>query len=1017
MSKILVSSRYFIPEKNIDVTTLKKKYAYRRFDEQTCKMCKVYRSGKRYNKEDCAPCDAYLGVVKLWRKAKLEGKSYIGLPVGNPKGLEANFGINLSKVKDHRAYVPMEAKLKFIQKLYDGSPVGKKKTADQKGLVKLAVQALKKDHAGILQSPPRSGKCVHGDTIISTNKGILPIKDLFLGKDLPEDKMVPVSGLKILTYEGYKKVSHLYTKKVKESVIINTAQGFDLQSTLHHPVLVFKPDLSHAWVKAEDIKEGDYLCLPKKNQNIIGKAINNDIAWMLGALVANGTLCGNSKRFHSNNTYVMQNFISLAYKVFGIKLTVKTEKDKADYVNCNNLINKLKPYDLVCKRAAFKTIPSYVLRADEVGVRAFLSGYLSCDSYMQGKGEIELCTASPRMARELHVVLSRFGIYGRLSSYMAKANNSKKPKLRRYFSLHYSGEAKQKLLEFNIYKDTVDYTYKNDHKYLLHGVPYIRDAMIGFIRKNSKPGGIYTVKGNKVRRKIPFGGSKGKNLVARSSLLQADWESALPLVKFFDPILANNIVSLLQDNFIYTKVTKKRISKKPITVYDVSVPSNNSFVGNGIVNHNTAMAAAITVELGQRTLILANKEDLLLQFKATFEGSDKYPAFTNAKEEEFRLDRPIVKIVKTLADFKRAETADIVLVLYQKFVRDGSIDRIYDFLIDKFGLVIVDEVHRGSADGFAKILLRINPAYRLGLSATPNNKNKNRRKLLKESMGKVVARSTSVSLPTRVEVFETGVTIPKPHRLWVYAIKYLSSKFERNKMIVQEVFKDLRAGRKGILIPVQFKDHIQELTDLINNQADYNNRNKDEDWPMPLCVPYTGALTPNKKEQYKNAIDTGEAKVMVSINSMITEGIDLSNPDTLYQVIPMSGDKEVGAPIFQQLSFRVATFTPTKVDPVIKVFVDALPQSFYCFRSLMTTEVFPRLGNEYLMSKYDVARAKEIIDEVNQTRAYIPPNPAGKRIFSREVVEGVDEFGGNKVKATHKKKKKTIAKDGLRKSW
>lgn len=589
MSKILVSSRYFIPEKDIDVATLKKKYAYRRFDEQTCKMCKVYRSGKRYNKEDCAPCDAYLGVVKLWRKAKFEGKSYIGLPVGNPKGLEANFGINLSKVKDHRAYVPMEAKLKFTQKLYDGSPVGKKKTADQKGLVKLAVQALRKDHAGILQSPPRSGK--------------------------------------------------------------------------------------------------------------------------------------------------------------------------------------------------------------------------------------------------------------------------------------------------------------------------------------------------------------------------------------------------------------------------------------------SSMAVAITVELGQRTLILANKEDLLLQFKGTFEGSDKYPAFTNAKEEEFRLGRPVVKIVKTIADFKRAETADIVLVLYQKFVRDGSIDRIYDFLIDKFGLVIVDEVHRGSADGFAKILLRINPAYRLGLSATPNNKNKNRRKLLKESMGKVVARSTSVSLPTRVEVFETGVTISKPHKLWVYAIKYLSSKFERNKMIVQEVFKDLRAGRKGILIPVQFKDHIQELTDLINNQADYNNRNKDEDWPMPLCVPYTGALTPNKKEQYKNAIDTGEAKVMVSINSMITEGIDLSNPDTLYQVIPMSGDKEVGAPIFQQLSFRVATFTPTKVDPVIKVFVDALPQSFYCFRSLMTTEVFPRLGNEYLMNKYDVARAKEIIDEVNQTRAYIPPNPAGKRIFSREVVEGVDEFGGNKVKATHKKKKKTIAKDGLRKTW
>ena len=101
----------------------------------------------------------------------------------------------------------------------------------------------------------------------------------------------------------------------------------------------------------------------------------------------------------------------------------------------------------------------------------------------------------------------------------------------------------------------------------------------------------------------------------------------------------------------------------------------------------TVMAADLTARLGFKTLILVHQHDLALQFLETFHD----PEFTDIQAVEKFEGRPLVGLCKTFEDFKRH---DVCITTYQGFLRHP---KRLKAIRDMFGLVIIDEVHRGNA--------------------------------------------------------------------------------------------------------------------------------------------------------------------------------------------------------------------------------------------------------------------------------------------------------------------------------
>lgn len=124
----------------------------------------------------------------------------------------------------------------------------------------------------------------------------------------------------------------------------------------------------------------------------------------------------------------------------------------------------------------------------------------------------------------------------------------------------------------------------------------------------------------------------------------------------------------------------------------------------------TAMCIYITCEIGMKTIILANQRDLLVQFMQDF---DK---LTDHNEASERAGRPLVGIVKKDEDFFKYE---IALATYQRLARSAKRMKA---VRSHYGLAVVDEAHRASAEGFGGVLNAFNTRYKLPVTATPKRK-------------------------------------------------------------------------------------------------------------------------------------------------------------------------------------------------------------------------------------------------------------------------------------------------------
>ncbi len=342
----------------------------------------------------------------------------------------------------------------------------------------------------------------------------------------------------------------------------------------------------------------------------------------------------------------------------------------------------------------------------------------------------------------------------------------------------------------------------------------------------------------------------------------------------------DDVIELLKSLKIKPEIFDERFSGKPIDMmFSGTLTPEQLNIVKTLLTHDTGVLSASTA-FGKtviainlisvrkvNTLILVHRKELLEQW------IDRLTYFLDIDPKD----------IGQIGGGKRKPTGIIDVAMIQSLSRKGEVDDI----VGDYGHLIVDECHHVSARSFEIVVRQSKAKYITGLSATVVRKDGHhpiifmncgplRFKVddreqaeIRPFKHKVIARETGFHLPETLNKRET----PTIHELYAALIGDDS----RNKMIVEDVVKSLKAKRSPIVL-TERKDHIEILSDLLSPLA----RN--------VFVLKGGMGKKQRRNLFEKmeAVPDDEERVIIATGKYLGEGFDDARLDTLFLTLPVS---------------------------------------------------------------------------------------------------------------------------------
>lgn len=440
-------------------------------------------------------------------------------------------------------------------------------------------------------------KCVVGDTLLTTERGLVRIDSLHLGEE-PDD-FRPMK-LAVASLDMTRTTDAFYfggRRLVRE---VRLRSGHKVTGTLNHRVLVCAEN-GLEWRALSDIEAGDYVAVQHGNdmwaaeapdfesfepserygsqkQITIPNRMTEELAFFIGAYCAEGHTSRTTHTICISNTDegVLSRLTNAAKELFGIDARVQRTAGKCPVLNISSkTLVEFIEYLGCGERAAFKRIPDKVLQSPKPMVLQFLAG-LSLDAYMTSKGvKWAICLDAPGLLDDLQAILTNLGVlHNRTSKYNSVYDKS-------YDEVAACGRSAQKLV--------AQIPFMEPHK--VARAAEILALSLGQSTSDVIPG----LDGRELYEMIPAGisgrASHGRIRTPHTFLLDprskdVSWESVRRLQDIPGVSLPGWLEELVSRNIHFSPVDTVRDAGERY-VYDISVPESHAFVGNGIVNHNT----------------------------------------------------------------------------------------------------------------------------------------------------------------------------------------------------------------------------------------------------------------------------------------------------------------------------------------------------------------------------------------------------------------------------------------------
>ena len=525
--------------------------------------------------------------------------------------------------------------------------------------------------------PESSGKCISRNSIIFSEHGMLPI-DAF-------GKLAIPGFQKQRTYvyaeHCYEQTSHFYNQGLKNTIRVETRNGFAIEGTPNHRIRVMTREGNYIFRRLDELQLDDYIAI-QRGQNYFGSGVDlsefsyavhpqnkngkrftppsvitTDMAHLMGYLVGDGTttatgLNKNNIQLTVADTETKRDFEKLCIRLFNKKPKItrdKRTKGVSRFVIHNAKARAFLAYaGLGWHDAGTKEIPWSVLCAPKDIVSAFISALFECDGCFSGN-TIEYCTKSPKLAEQILITLLNYGIVakkkrrtvgGAAYFYLYIEGQSDK----RLFLEHigFCSQRKNKLLRADVLKKRV---YSSQTT--VDTIPYLNERLNQFFNVFSK-----TVrKTNRADWDVvydylpaPRGGNCNISYARLRKILEHFTAGRnVPEYQYFE--------QLETLHFFFDKIT--RIEKSKSHVVDFTVPKGSTFFANGFVNHNTTLTLHVIAE--------AQKKGGICAFIDAEHAMDpEYSKKIGVKIDELLISQP--------------DTGEQALEIVESLVRSGKID-------------------------------------------------------------------------------------------------------------------------------------------------------------------------------------------------------------------------------------------------------------------------------------------------------------------------------------------------------
>jgi superfamily II DNA or RNA helicase len=229
-------------------------------------------------------------------------------------------------------------------------------------------------------------------------------------------------------------------------------------------------------------------------------------------------------------------------------------------------------------------------------------------------------------------------------------------------------------------------------------------------------------------------------------------------------------------------------------------------------------------------------------------------------------------------------------------------------LFKPIGLVIVDECHHIASEVFVQALPKITSKYMLGLSATPDRKDKLMH-VINWFLGPLLYKSEtgdSVDTKVNVEVFEYENADPEFNEVVLSSQGFVSVPIMVNKLAECEdrtrwlcgIIEDICEEGRQVLV---LSDRVEHCKAILEG--------------LPSAIQETACILSQKVSSVKRTEFCSDKKILIATYSMCKEGFDVPTLNTLVMATPRPDiDQIVGRILRVEKSKR--TIHPLIVDIV-----------------------------------------------------------------------------------------------------
>ena len=270
------------------------------------------------------------------------------------------------------------------------------------------------DHRILATNP-----CVTGDTLISTESGLIPAEELY-EQGVARD--VVVDGR--LSEDRLKEASSVYRTGEKEVYKLTTEEGYELRLTADHRVMT-----DDGWVEAADLDAGDTVHIQNR-KGAFGRHGSAAEGRVLGWLVGDGHLKDGEERavlnFYDEDSEISERLAEDVNEV------VRDPVGNADYeVGVNEIsrsgqtveqrVRSTRLYEIAEQLELTEQkhqIPNAVMQGSEEMARGFLRALFTADGSVQGSKKngrsIRLASSHLELLKQTQQLLLNFGIASRI---------------------------------------------------------------------------------------------------------------------------------------------------------------------------------------------------------------------------------------------------------------------------------------------------------------------------------------------------------------------------------------------------------------------------------------------------------------------------------------------------------------------------------------------------------------------------------------------------------------------------